>query len=171
MSRRAEDKARSLAVVQGVERQISRYLAAITVINAGLGLSIGIALWLIGLPNAYVWGIAAFLLNYLPFIGAVAGTLAVGVFGIVTFDTIGQGLLCPIAYYTLTTIEGNFVTPAFVGRQLSINTVSVFVTVILWVWLWGIAGAFLAVPVLVVVKTVAENVPSMAHFSRFLSVD
>ena len=167
-SRRAEDKARAMTVVQGVERQISRYLAAITVINAGLGLAIGGALWLVGLPNAHVWGLAAFLLNYLPFLGAIAGTVAVGIVGLVTFDTVAQGLLCSAVYLSLTSLEGNVVTPMFVGRQLSINTVSVFVTVILWVWLWGIAGAFLAVPLLVIIKTVADNVPPLQSFARFL---
>ena len=170
-SRRVEDKARALEIVQGVERQISRYLASITLINAGLGVSIGLALWLLGLPNAFVWGLAAFLLNYLPFLGAIVGSVAVGLVGIVTFDTVGQGILCSVAYYTLTSIEGSIVTPYLVGRHLSINTVAVFVTVILWVWLWGAAGAFLAVPVLVVLKTIADATPSLNVMSRFIGQD
>lgn len=162
------DKKRSMVIVRDVERQISRYLAAITVINAGLGLAIGTALWAIGLPNAHIWGIAAFLLNYLPFLGAIGGTIAVGMVALVTFDSLGQALLCPMAYYALTSLEGQVLTPMLVGRHLALNTVSVFVTVMLWVWLWGIAGAFLAVPVLVAVKVVADNVPGLQTFARFL---
>lgn len=165
---RLGDKKRAMAIVRDLELQISRYLAAITVINAGLGLSIGLALWAIGLPNAYLWGIAGFALNYLPFIGAAAGTVGVGMVALVTFDTLGEALLAPLAYYALTSLEGQVVTPLFLGRQLAINTVAVFVTVMLWVWLWGIPGAFLAVPVLVVVKVMADNLPPLARFGRFL---
>lgn len=167
-SERLEDKARALDIVRGVERQISRYLASITLINAGLGLSIGAALWLVGLPNAFVWGLGAFLLNYLPFLGAVVGIVGVGLVGIVAFESLAQGLLCPLVYFLLTSLEGNVVTPMLVGRHLSINTVAVFVTVILWVWLWGAAGAFLAVPVLVVAKTIADATPSLSVMARFI---
>jgi len=157
-----------MAIARDLEHQISRYLAAITVINAGLGLAIGLALWAVGMPNPLLWGIAAFLLNYLPFLGAIAGTLGVGMVALVTFDTAGQALLAPLAYYTLTSIEGQVITPLMLGRQLAINTVAVFVTVMLWVWLWGVPGAFLAVPVLVIVKVLADNLPQMQGFGRFL---
>jgi predicted PurR-regulated permease PerM len=165
---RFRDKKRAMVIVRDLEKQISRYLAAITMINAGLGVSIGLALWAVGLPNPHLWGIAAFLLNFLPFLGAIAGTIGVTMVAIVTFDTVGQALLAPLAYYTLTSLEGQIVTPLLLGRHLAINTVAVFVTVMLWVWLWGIAGAFLAVPVLVIVKVLADNLPAMNRFGRFL---
>jgi hypothetical protein len=101
-------------------------------------------------------------LNYLPFLGAIAGTVGVGMVALVTFDTVGQAMLAPLAYYTLTSLEGQIVTPLLLGRHLAINTVAVFVTVMLWVWLWGIAGAFLAVPVLVMVKVLSDNLPPLA---------
>jgi predicted PurR-regulated permease PerM len=165
---RFRDKKRAMVIVRDLERQISQYLAAITVINAGLGLAIGLALWAVGMPNPHLWGIGAFLLNYLPFLGAIAGTVGVAMVALVTFDTVGQALLAPLAYYTLTSLEGQVVTPLMLGRQLAINTVAVFVTVMLWVWLWGIAGAFLAVPVLVVVKVLADNLPPLYGLGRFL---
>jgi predicted PurR-regulated permease PerM len=165
---RFRDKKRAMAIARDLEYQISRYLAAITVINAGLGLAIGLALWALGMPNPHLWGIAGFVLNYLPFLGAIAGTLGVAMVALVTFDTAGQAILAPLAYYALTSFEGQVVTPLMLGRQLAINTVAVFVTVMLWVWLWGIAGAFLAVPVLVIVKVVSDNLPQMQGFGRFL---
>ena len=165
---RFQDKKRAMAIARDLEHQISRYLAAITVINAGLGLAIGLALWAVGLPNPHLWGIAAFVLNYLPFLGAIAGTIGVAMVALVTFDTAGQALLAPLAYYTLTSLEGQVVTPLMLGRQLALNTVAVFVTVMLWVWLWGIAGAFLAVPVLVIVKVVSDYLPPLQGFGRFL---
>lgn len=170
-SPRFTDKKRALTIVRDVERQISRYLAAITVINAGLGVAIGLGLWAIGMPVPYMWGIAAFLLNYLPFLGAVLGGLAVAAVAIVTFDTIAYALLAPAVYLTLTSIEGQIVTPMLVGRRLEINTVSVFVTVVFWIWLWGVPGALLAVPFLVAVKVICDNVDSLRPLGRFLSGD
>jgi predicted PurR-regulated permease PerM len=165
---RLTDKKRAMTIVRDLEHQISRYLAAITMINAGLGVAVGLALWALGMPNPLIWGIAAFLLNYLPFIGAIVGMLGVAMVALVSFDTVGQAALAPLAYYALTSIEGQVITPLVLGRQLAINTVTVFVTVMLWVWLWGIAGAFLAVPVLVIVKVLADNLPPLHTFGRFL---
>ena len=165
---RFRDKKRAMAIARDLERQISRYLGAITLINAALGVAVGLALWALGMPNPHIWGMAAFVLNFLPYLGAIAGTLGVGMVALVTFDTVGQALLAPLAYYTLTSIEGQIVTPLLLGRHLAINAVAVFVTVMLWVWLWGIAGAFLAVPVLVIVKVLADNLPPLAAFGRFL---
>lgn len=165
---RFRDKKRAMAIARDLERQISRYLGAITLINAGLGLAIGLALWGLGMPNPHIWGLAAFVLNYLPFLGAITGTFGVGMVALVTFDSVGQALLAPLAYYALTSIEGQIVTPMLLGRHLAINTVAVLVMVMLWVWLWGIAGALLAVPVLVIVKVLSDNLPPLSTFGRFL---
>ena len=170
-SPKLHDKKRALTIVRDVEKQISRYLAAITMINAGLGLAIGVALWILGLPMPHVWGTLAFLLNFMPFIGAIIGTAAVGAFALVSFDSVPYALLAPLSYFALTTIEGNFVTPMLVGRRLELNIVSVFVTVAFWIWLWGVPGAVLAVPFLVVVKAICDNVPSLKAFGSFLSGD
>ena len=168
---RFRDKKRAIEIARNMERQISRYLGAITLINAGLGVATGLALWAIGMPNPHIWGLAAFVLNYLPYLGAIAGTVAVGMVALVTFNSVGYAMLAPLAFYALTALEGQIVTPMVLGRHLSINTVAVLVTVMLWVWLWGIAGAFLAVPVLVVVKVLAENLPPLATFGRFLEAE
>jgi predicted PurR-regulated permease PerM len=168
---RFRDKKRAIEIARNLERQISRYLGAITLINAGLGVATGLVLWAIGMPNPHIWGLAAFVLNYLPYLGAILGTVAVGMVALVTFDSVGHAMLAPLAFYALTALEGQIVTPMVLGRHLSVNTVAVLVTVMLWVWLWGIAGAFLAVPVLVVVKVLAENLPPLATFGRFLEAE
>jgi predicted PurR-regulated permease PerM len=165
---RFEDKKRALGVVKSVEQRISRYLLSITAINACLGVAIGGAMWLIGLPNFLVWGLVAFLLNYLPFIGAVMGTGLVAGVAILTFDSTAYAFLAPLTYYALTAIEGNFITPALLGRNLELNTVSVFLALVLWGWLWGIAGALMAVPFLVTFKVICDNVPSLAIVGNFL---
>ncbi|UWR21370.1 AI-2E family transporter [Sulfitobacter sp. S190] len=161
-------KKRALAAVYDVERRVSRYLLTITVINAALGLSVGVFLWLLGLPGAHIFGIMAFLLNYLPYIGGVIGSLIAGAYAIITFDSVGFALLAPLGYQVLTGIEGQFITPWLVGKRLEMNTVAVFLTVVIWGWLWGIPGALIAVPFLVVFKVVCENVTALKIIGNFL---
>ena len=161
-------KKRALMAVYDVERRVSRYLLTITMINAGLGISIGLYLFALGLPVPYIFGLAAFLLNFLPYIGGVIGSILVGAYAIATFDSLGFAVLAPIGYQILTGIEGQFVTPYLVGRRLELNTVAVFLTVVFWGWLWGIAGALVAVPFLVVFKVICENVTSLHIIGNFL---
>ena len=161
-------KKRALTMVYDIERRVSHYLLTIAVINACLGVCVGTVLYFIGMPYAYIWGIAAFLLNFLPYLGAIMGVILVAGLSILTFDSFAYALLAPAAYLTLTTIEGNFVTPTLLGRRLELNTVAVFLTVVLWGWLWGIAGALVAVPFLVVFKVIADNIESMEIIGNFL---
>ncbi|WP_019956117.1 AI-2E family transporter [Yoonia vestfoldensis] len=163
------DKKRALTVIYEIERRMSHYLVAITLINAGLGVAVACVLYLLEMPYPFVWGVAAFCLNYLPFLGGVIGTLGVGAFAIVHFDNVYYALLAPLAYQALTAIEGQFVTPWFLGVRLQLNIVAVFLTVIFWTWLWGIPGALLAVPILVLVKVICDHVPTLATFGNFLS--
>lgn len=161
-------KKRALAAVYDVERRVSRYLLTITLINAGLGICVGGFLWALGLPGAHIFGVAAFLLNYLPYVGGFIGSLIVGAYAVISFDTVGYALLAPLGYQILTAFEGQFVTPWLVGKRLDVNTVAVFLTVVLWGWLWGFAGALIAVPFLVVFKVVCENVQALHIMSNFL---
>jgi predicted PurR-regulated permease PerM len=151
-----------------IERKVSRYLLTITLINAGLGIVITIALAVIGLDYAYIWGSAAFLLNFVPFVGALVGTAMVAAYAIVSFDSVSYAFLAPAAYLLLTVVEGQFVTPTLVGRRLEMNTVAVFLTVVLWGWLWGVPGALVAVPFLVVFKVICENFEGLETMANFL---
>ncbi|KIN64171.1 Membrane transporter [Sulfitobacter noctilucicola] len=166
-----EGKKRALQTVYSIEKQVSRYLLTITIINIALGVCLWLYLTALGMPNAYVWGVAAALLNFLPYLGGFIGTLLVGAFSIVTFDTLGYALLAPIGYQVLTTLEGQFITPWLIGRRLAMNTVAVFLTVVFWGWLWGIPGALVAVPFLVVFKVICENFEPLKTVAIFLSGD
>ncbi|MGJ8547185.1 MAG: AI-2E family transporter [Sulfitobacter sp.] len=161
-------KKRALRAVHDVERRVSRYLLTITLINAGLGVAVATYLAALGLPAPYVWGVVAFLLNFLPYIGGIMGAFLAGAYALVTFDSVGFALMAPIGYLILTSFEGQIVTPYLIGRRLEINTVAVFLTVVFWAWLWGIAGALIAVPFLVVLKVICENVTDLAVVGNFL---
>ena len=166
---RMAERKRALKIVYDIERRISHYLLAIAAINLCLGVAIAVALLALGMPYAYLWGLLAFALNFVPFIGALAGTAAVSAVSIVTFDTLGYAAFPPLAYLSLTMIEGNFITPLLLGKRLALNTVSVFLTVIFWAWLWGIPGALMAVPALVALKVVADNFERLSTLANFLS--
>lgn len=163
------DKKVALKAAHDVEQRISRYLLTITVINAGLGLAVAVSFWLLGMPSAIMFGALAFVLNYLPYIGAMIGIVISAGFAILEFGSIQGALPVPLAYLVLTSIEGQFITPVFVGRQLRLNAVAVFVAVVAWAWLWGVTGALMAVPFLVLVKVIADAVPGLDVLSNFLS--
>jgi predicted PurR-regulated permease PerM len=163
------DKKKALRVVYSVEREISRYLFTITIINGGLGVVVGTGLWMLGVPNALVWGVAAAILNFLPYIGALMTILLVAVISLATFDGIAMGLVAPAFVLTCNIIEGQFVTPLMLGRRLELNTVAVFISISFWSWIWGFIGALLAVPILVVIKVVCDHFDPLQAFGNLLS--
>lgn len=166
---RMSEKKRALRVVYDVEREISRYLLTVALINAGLGMAIAAGLWLLGMPNPLVWGVAAALLNFLPYVGALITILLVAAISIISFDSLGYALLAPGFVIFCNVIEGQIVTPLIVGRRLEINAVAIFIAVAFWSWLWGFVGALIAVPLLVVIKVFCDHFDSLRHVGNFLA--
>ncbi|MEO9339185.1 AI-2E family transporter [Mesorhizobium sp. SB112] len=166
---RLSEKKRALRVVYDVELEISRYLLTIALINAALGFAIAMGLWAIGMPNPFVFGVAAALLNFLPYIGAFMTILLVTAIAIVSFSSLSFAMIAPAYVLLCNIIEGQFLTPLVVGRRLEINAVAIFVAVAFWSWLWGFVGALIAVPLLVVVKVFCDNFEGLRHVGNFLS--
>ena len=166
---RLSEKKRALRVVYDVEREISRYLLTVAVINAGLGAVIGLGLWALGMPNPAVWGVAAAALNFLPYIGALTTILLVACISLISFDTLSYAMLAPLFVILCNIVEGQLVTPLVVGRRLEINAVAIFIAVAFWSWLWGFIGALIAVPLLVIVKVFCDHFDSWRHVGNFLS--
>jgi len=162
-------KKRALRVVYDVEREISHYLLTVALINAGLGTVIGLGLWGLGMPNPLVWGAAAALLNFLPYVGALITILLVAIIALISFDTISYALLAPAFVLLCDIVEGQFVTPMVVGRRLEINAVAIFIAIAFWSWLWGFVGALMAVPLLVVVKVFCDHFEGLSHVGNFLA--
>jgi Predicted permease len=163
------DKKRGVRIARGIEREVSRYLFTITAINMVLGLVLSAAMWAVGLPNPFVWGMIGGVLNYLPFVGAVVSAGIVFLVAFVTFDTLEMMLFAPGLFYLINLVEGQFITPSLVGRRLEMNPVAVFASVAFWGWLWGIAGAIMAVPFLVIVKILSDHIDGYHGIGEFLS--
>ncbi len=163
------DKRRAIRIAYDIERKLSRYLFTITVINAGLGLSVGISMWLLDMPNAILFGVLACLLNFIPYLGALAGVAAATVVGILSLNSINEAAIVAGVYFLLTSIEGQLITPYFVGRSLRLNTVMVFLSVMFFAWLWTVVGMLVALPLLVAVRTFCEHIPQLEGVGHFLS--
>lgn len=167
----SRDRVHLEQVFYEAEQTVSRYLLTYTVINILLGLVIGGGLWLIGLPNPVLWGVMAAVLNYLPFVGLVVGSGVVMLVAILSFDSAAYALLAPAIYLTANGIEANVVTPMLLGRSMKLNTIAIFVSIVVWGWMWGIGGAIIAVPALAVAKIVCDHSERFSRLSCVLSGD
>jgi predicted PurR-regulated permease PerM len=120
------------------------------------------------MPNPMLWGVLAAASNYLPYLGAVACGAIVALVALLTFDTIGRALAVPATFFALNFAEAYLVTPRLLGNRLALNPVAIFLGVAFWGWLWGVAGALLAVPILATVKIVCDGIESLKPVGEFL---
>ncbi|SFA48630.1 Predicted PurR-regulated permease PerM [Paracoccus halophilus] len=163
------DKRAAYMALREIEDRLGTYLGAITLINACLGLSVGLTMWAWGMPSPILFGLAAFLLNYIPYLGSVGGVVIATLVALFVFDDLVTPLMVGGSYLFLTAFEGQLITPYFVSRRLQLNTVVVFLTVALWAWLWSALGMIIAVPLLVVIRVLAEHIPGLNKFGNLLA--
>jgi predicted PurR-regulated permease PerM len=148
---------RALRILNEIEEHLGSYLLMVTMINVGVGTVTGIICAVTGMPNPAGLGALAATLNFIPIIGPVAMFLVLVVVGVVTFPSIGAGLLASLLFAVMAFLEGHFVTPTIVGRRLELNALAVFIALAFWTWLWGPMGAFLASPLLIVALILKEH--------------
>ncbi|NQV24170.1 MAG: AI-2E family transporter [Rhodopirellula sp.] len=159
----------AVELVHKIEQGVSSYLLSVTIINVFLGATIGIVMWLIGLPTPALWGTLAALLNFIPYVGGFVGCVMVFLVGVLSFDSLSSAVVAPLAYFVINTIEGNLITPALLGRRMSLNPIFVFLSLAFWGWIWGIGGVVLAVPLLTVIKIASEQFDSLESLATLLS--
>ncbi len=164
------DKKRTVDTVRAVQADVSRYLLSITLINAGLGAVVGAVLFALGVENALFWGVLAGVMNYVPYLGPliVAGGLLLVGFGAEEGVSVGAGLAPAGTYLLLHAIESNAVTPLLLGRQFSINPVVILIWLMLWGWLWGIAGLLFGVPMMVCTKVLLQRVDGLQAWATLM---
>ncbi|QBQ55714.1 AI-2E family transporter [Nitrosococcus wardiae] len=162
-------KRQALEMVYEVQAKVSRYLLTITLINLGLGLVVGTTLYFIDLPNALLWGALAGLFNFIPYLGPLGIFIILTGAAILSFEELSQVLLVPGVFLFITTLEGQLITPLILGRSLSLNPLVIFLGITFGVWFWGIPGAFTAVPLLVIAKTICDHSSSLTPISEFLA--
>jgi predicted PurR-regulated permease PerM len=163
------DKKRAVDISHEIQQNISNYLFSVSLINIGIGLFVSSGFYFMGMPNALMWGILVVILNFVPYFGPVTGVVLLTAAGMLTFDTLWQGLLPPAWYLALHLLEANLITPVLLGRRFTLNPVVIFVSLIFWTMLWGVPGALLSVPILVSIKVICDRVPTMSSVSELLS--
>ena len=153
-------------VIQQVVDATSTYLGTITLINIGLGALTAGALWLLGMPSPIMWGGIVAVANYIPYLGPIVCALLLFVGGLMTYPDIWGALLPPAVFISFHLVEANFFTPMVVGHRLTISPLAILVSLSFWAWVWGTTGALLAVPLLIILKTIfsAAGTPDIAGF-------
>jgi predicted PurR-regulated permease PerM len=154
--------------VRTAQLEMSYYFGTQLLINIGVGTAVGLSCWWLDVPGAVLWGTATAVLNFIPYIGPiVAGTLLT-IAGILTFDNLPQALAPVTALIVIHAIEANIVSPLVMSHRLQLSPLALFLSVMLWGWLWGIAGALIAVPVLLTVRIVFHRVRSLRVWASYL---
>jgi predicted PurR-regulated permease PerM len=166
---RFSDKKMAVEISHRIEHDISIYLLAITVINALFGTAVGFAMYFLGLPNPFLWGVMAGLLHFIPFLGAIVGISIVTLVALVTIDQMTTILLVPTIYFSLNLLEEYVALPFVLGRRLMLNPVVLLLWLIFWGWLWGVPGALMAVPTLAILKIVSEHIESLGALGEFIA--
>lgn len=156
-------------LLHNVENGISRYLATITIINAGLGFASGLLLWMLNIPNPVLWGLLVATLNFIPHIGAFACMILLFVVGAVTHQSLGYGFGVAFAFALLTTAESYLITPLVLSRSLHLSPLAVILFVLFWGWLWGITGGLMAAPLLAVIKIICDQFETLRPYGIILS--
>jgi predicted PurR-regulated permease PerM len=162
------DKRQAVEISEHIKRDISAYLITITIMNAAVGVATALAMWLCGLGDPMLWGVVAFLLNYVPILGPTIGIVTFTLAGLLTASTLWWALLPAALYLLIHLVEGETITPILLARRFTLNRVLVILALIFWYWMWGVPGAILAVPMLAITKIICDRIRMLAAFGHFL---
>jgi predicted PurR-regulated permease PerM len=160
---------KAVEIARAIEATVSAYLTTTLLLNIGEGIVVGFVLWLLGMPNVVLWGVIVACLEFIPYLGAATATVVLAVAGLAQYEQLGHALLIPGAYLAINLVQSNLVTPMLLGHRLTLNPVAIFIGLAFFFWIWGVPGAFLAVPILATMKIVCANIASMAASGEFLS--
>ncbi len=153
-------------VIREVQDRVAAYILTVGVINAGVGVVVALGAWTLGVEAPIMWGGLAATLNFVPYIGPLAMTVLLALFGIGTSATIFLGLIPAAAYLALHAIEANVITPSILGARFTINPVMILLALSYFSWVWGFVGALLSVPILLTLNALFDHVgrPNLIGF-------
>ena len=165
---RLSQKKVTLQILDAISRQISRYLFVRALISAFVGVGTFAGFWAMGLAQPAVWGVAAGLLNIVPYVGPAVIVGAAGIAAFVQFHTVTAGVLAAGLATAVASIEAYAITPWLMSRTGEMNPAAVFIGLLFWGWMWGLSGLFLAVPILMVIKSVSDHVEGLHPIATLL---
>ncbi len=162
------DKLKAVHIARETETAVSAYLVTNLATNVGEGVVLAGALWLLDMPNPILCGVLAAVLEFIPYLGALVVVVVLGIAGLATFPDTAHALAVPGVFVLINFVQANFATPLLLSHRLSLNPVAQFVGLALFFWLWGIPGAFLAVPILATFKILCDHIDSLHSIGEFL---
>jgi predicted PurR-regulated permease PerM len=162
------DKVKAVEIARATEAAVSAYLSTTLVINIVEGAVVAGVLWLLGMPNVLLWGALVACFEFVPYLGAFAAVVVLSVAGLTTFDQVPRALLVPGSFLAINLLQANVVAPMLLGHRLTLNPVAIFIGLAFFFWIWGVPGAFLAVPLLASFKIFCDHIESLAAVGEFL---
>jgi predicted PurR-regulated permease PerM len=165
---RFRDKRQAVEISLHVERDVSAYLLTVTLINAVVGLCTGLEMWACGVANPLLWGVVAFVLNFVPILGAMVGIVIFAMASVLSLGVTWWAVLPVGLYFCIHIIEGEFATPMLIARRFTINPVAVILSLVFWYWMWGVPGAILAVPMLAITKIICDDIRPLRALGHLL---
>ena len=168
ISTRRGSQETAVEIAREIEASISKYLVTSAFLNLIEGAAFTLVMYLLKMPNPFLWGALVTCLEFIPYVGAITLIAILTIASLTVFDSVGHALLIPGSFVALNLIQGNLVGPMVMGHRLSLNPVAIFIGVAFWWELWGIAGAFLAVPMLASLKIICDRVEWLGGVGEFL---
>ncbi|WP_428537691.1 AI-2E family transporter [Rhodopila sp.] len=165
---RFRDKRQAVELSLRIERDVSAYLLTVSCINLLVGVATGCVMWVCGVANPVLWGAIAFVLNFVPILGAMVGLVIFLMASVLALGVTWWALLPVGLYLAIHIAEGEFATPMLLARRFTINPVALILALVFWYWMWGVTGAILAVPLLAIAKIICDELRPLRAFGHLL---
>ncbi|MEP7064891.1 MAG: AI-2E family transporter [Gemmatimonadota bacterium] len=162
------DKKKAVAIARETEDSVSMYLSTVTLINVIEGAVVALVMWALGMPNPVLWGVLVLFVEFIPYLGALVMVGVLSLAALSTFDNVGHIIAVPGSYLLINLLQAYVLTPLLLGRRLTLNPVAILIGLILWWEIWGVAGAFIAVPLLATLKILCDHIETLAPVGEFL---
>ncbi len=162
------EKRQAVELTIDIERNISAYLITVSVINSVVGLLTFLVMWVCGVANPLLWGVTAFVMNFVPILGPMVAIVIFLMASVLSLGVTWWALLPVGLYFLIHVLEGEIVTPMLMARRFTINPVAVILALLFWYWMWGVPGAILAVPMLAITKIICDDIRPLRAFGHFL---
>ncbi len=162
------DKVKAVEIARATEAAVSAYLTTTLFLNVLEGALVAAVFWMLGMPNVLLWGALVACLEFVPYLGALTAVVVFTLAGLSTFPDVGHALLIPGSFLAINLVQANFATPLLLGHRLTLNPVAIFIGLAFFFWIWGVPGAFLAVPLLATFKIFCDHIVSLAAIGEFL---
>jgi len=165
---RIQDKKKALQISHQIETDIAAYLRTITFMNIFVGAATTLIMYACGVGDAVLWGTIAFLLNYVPILGPAVATCIFIAAGLLTNKELGMAMLPAGLYFAVHLAEGQLITPLILSRRFTLNPALIILMLIFWYWMWGVAGAILATPMLAILKIICDRVENLKRIGHLI---